>query len=100
MLDKLTKHEKKQLFYIGLFLIMLLILWIISAPDRGILALFRSKQEIARLQAENKKLEEENKVLQEEINKLQNDPAYLEEKARKEYSMLKENEVLYIFKKK
>ena len=57
MLNKLTKHEKKKLFYIGLFLILLLSLWIISAPDRGILALFRSKQEIARLQAENKKLE-------------------------------------------
>jgi len=45
-------------------------------------------------------LEAKNKALQEEINRLENDPAYLEEKARKEYGMLKENEVLYIFKKK
>ena len=36
----------------------------------------------------------------EEIDRLQNDPDYLEEKARKDYGMLKENETLYIFKKK
>ena len=57
-------------------------------------------EEIERLQIENKKLLEENTALQEEIDRLQNDPAYLEEKARKEYGLLKENEVLYIFKKK
>ncbi|KPJ99270.1 MAG: hypothetical protein AMJ60_05625 [Desulfobacterales bacterium SG8_35] len=86
--------------YIGLFFAIVLILWIVFAPNRGILALYRSKSEIARLQADNRKLEEENKALQEEINRLQDDPAYLEEKARKEYGLLKENEVLYIFKKK
>jgi len=100
MLNKLTSHEKKLLLFVGLFFLVLLIAWIISAPDRGILALIRSKKEITRLQEENRRLAEENKVLQNEINRLQEDPAYLEEKARKEYGMLKENEVLYIFKKK
>ena len=86
--------------HIGLFFVILIILWIIFAPNRGILDLNRSQKEIERLQIENKKLLEENTALQEEINRLQNDPAYLEEKARKEYGLLKENEVLYIFKKK
>jgi len=100
MLSKYSSREKKQLYAIGLFLVLLLILWIILAPNRGLLALYRSKQEIMRLEAENSRLAEENKALQEEINRLQTDPTYLEEKARKEYGMLKENEVLYIFKKK
>lgn len=100
MLKKFTRREKKQLAYIGLLLLLLLILWIVSAPDLGFMALFRSKEEIARLQNENKKLAEENKALQEEINRLRKDPAYLEEKARKEYGLLKDNEMLYIFKKK
>jgi len=100
MLNKFTKQETKQLLYIGLFLLILLIVLIIFAPNRGIIALQRSQKEITKLQAENKRLAEENQVLEEEINKLQNDPAYLEEKARKEYGLLKENEVLYIFKKK
>ena len=100
MLDKLSTQEKKLLPYIGLFLFILLILWIVFAPDRGMLSLYKTKNEIQRLQAENSTLEEENKKLQEEINRLQSEPEYLEEKARKEYGMLKENEVLYIFKKK
>ena len=78
----------------------MLMLWIVFAPDRGILAISRSRQELARLQTENQRLAEENKALQEEINRLQDDPEYLEEKARKEYGLLKENEMLYIFKKK
>jgi len=100
MLNKLSNREKKQLPYVVIFFGILLILWIIFAPNRGILALYKSHKEIERLQAENAKLEQENMALQEEINRLQNDPAFLEEKARKEYGMLKDNEVLYIFKKK
>jgi cell division protein FtsB len=97
---KFTSREKKILSYAGLFFALLALLWIVFAPNRGILDLFRAKEKLEQLQAENKKLEEENKALQEEIDRLQNDPGYLEEKARKEYGMLKENEVLYIFKKK
>lgn len=100
MRNKFTNREKKLLSYIGFFLAVLLLLWIVFAPNRGMLALHNSNQEIARLQAENRKLTEENKTLQEEISRLQEDPAYLEEKARKEFGMLKENEVLYIFKDK
>ena len=100
MRQKFSSREKKQLSYIGLFLALLLLLWVVFAPNRGIIALYRAKAEISRLQAENRRLAEENKILQDEISRLQDDPEYLEEKARKEYGMLKENEVLYIFKKK
>jgi len=100
MLNKLSVRQKKLLPYIGLLLLVLLFLWIVFAPGRGMLSLYKTKKEIQSLQAENSELQEKNRELQEEIDKLQNDPAYLEEKARKEYGMLKENEVLYIFKKK
>ena len=100
MRNKFTNNEKKLLYYSGLFFTLLLVLWIFFAPNRGVFDMIRTHNKIKKLQAENKKLEGENKELQEEINRLQNDPAYLEEKARKEYGMLKENEMLYIFKKK
>ena len=100
MRNKFTSREKNQLYIVGLFLAIVLILWIVFAPYRGVLALYKSETEVERLQAENRRLGEENKALQEEINRLQDDPAYFEEKARKEYGMLKKNEVLYIFKKK
>ena len=100
MPKKFTSREKKILAYAGLFFALLVLLWIVFAPNRGILDLLRAQNKLEKLQAENIELEEENKALQAEIDRLQNDPDYLEEKARKEYGMLKENEVLYIFKKK
>ena len=100
MRNKFTNNEKKLLLYSASFFAMILVLWIIFAPNRGVLDMIGSRSEIKRLQAENQRLAGENKALQEEINRLENDPSYLEEKARKEYGMLKENEVLYIFKKK
>jgi cell division protein FtsB len=100
MLKNFTSREKKLLSYAGLFFALFLLIWIFFAPNRGILDLFRAQEELKKVQAENKRLGEENKALQEEIDRLQNDPDYLEEKARKDYRMLKENETLYIFKKK
>jgi cell division protein FtsB len=99
MRNKFTNNEKKLLSYSALLFSLLLILWVIFAPNRGVFDMVRSRNEIKRLQAENNKLEDENMALQEELNRLQNDPTYLEEKARQEYGMLKENELLYIFKK-
>ena len=100
MRNKFTNKDKKLLFYSVLFFVFLLVLWIVFAPNRGLFDMVRTHEELTKLQAENSRLEEENKALQEEIKRLQDDPAYLEEKARKDYGMLKENEVLYIFKKK
>lgn len=100
MRNKFTNHQTKLLSYSTLIFVLLLILWIIFAPNRGVFDMIRNHNEVEKLQAENQRLEAENKALQEEINRLQDDPTFLEEKARKEYGMLKENEVLYIFKKK
>ena len=100
MLKKFTNREKQLFSYAGLFFAIFIFLWILFAPNRGVLDLFRAQEELEKVQAENKRLGEENQALQKEIDRLQNDPGYLEEKARKEYGMLKENETLYIFKKK
>ena len=98
--DTLTSREKKLLPHIGLLLALLVILWIVFAPGRGMLALHRAQKEVEKLQAENLRMAEENRLLQQEVKRLQSDPAYLEDKARKEYGLLKENELLYLFKKK
>ena len=100
MLKNFTSREKQLLSYAGLFFALFILIWIFFAPKRGILDLFRAQEELKKVQTENKRLGEENKALQEEIDRLRNDPDYLEEKARKDYGMLKENETLYIFKKK
>ncbi len=100
MLKQFTSREKTLLSYAGLFFALLVFLWIVFAPSRGIMDMLQAQKKLEKIQAKNKELEEENKALQEEMDRLQSDPAYLEEKARKDFGMLKENEVLYIFKKK
>ena len=100
MLKQFISHEKKLLAYAGLFFALLVILWTVFAPSRGIMGMLRTRNNLEKLQADNSRLKKENKALREEIDKLRDDPAYLEEKARKDFGMLKENEVLYIFKKK
>jgi cell division protein FtsB len=99
MANKFTNREKKVMLYAGLFFFLLLLMWTVFAPDRGIVDMLQTTNRLEKLQAENQKLAEENKALRQEIDKLKNDPDYLEEKVRKEYGMLKENEVLYKFNK-
>lgn len=55
----------------------------------------RLAHELSRVRAENRRLVAENKWYRQEIERLVHDPAYLEEVARKEYGLLKKNEVLY-----
>jgi cell division protein FtsB len=100
MLKQFTPTEKRQLLYVALFLAIFLVLWILIGPKRSALHLLKTKKQLAQIQAENKRLEEENKVLRQEIDRLKHDPTYLEEKARKEYGLLKKNEMIYKFDKK
>ena len=100
MANKFTNRERKLLIYVGLFCGVMLAAWLIFAPKSGILDMLKARKRLDDLQAENQKLAEENMALRQEIDRLQNDPAYLEERARKEYGLLKENEVLYVFDKK
>ena len=78
MRNKFTNREKKLLFYTTLLFGVLLILWIVFAPNRGIFDMVRTHEELEKLQAKNTRLLEENKALQVEINRLQDDPTYLE----------------------
>jgi cell division protein FtsB len=56
------------------------------------------KSELKRLDSANDKLLEMNKQSETEIDKLQNDPFYIEGIARKNYSMVKRGETVYIFR--
>ena len=100
MFKQFSRSERKQILYITIFLAVLVLLWVLIAPKKSALHLLQAEKKLEVLQTENRRLAEENEALREEIDKLQNDPDYLEEKARKEYGLLKKNEVLYKFDKK
>jgi cell division protein FtsL len=65
--------------------------------EKGILHLIKIRKELYRIEQENKRLEEENKKLSEEIRRLKQDKRYIEEIARKELGMVKEDEIIYQF---
>lgn len=76
---------------------VLALLWVMLSPGSGLLAIWRKRSELKNLQQQNALLEEENTQLQKGIDKLQNDPAHLEEVARREYNLLKKNERVFEF---
>ena len=80
-----------------LLCILLAAAWLVFAPDDGLLSLYSQRQELKMLQAERDNLIEENIQLQAEIDKMKNDPAHLEEVARRNFGLLKPNERVYDF---
>jgi cell division protein FtsB len=94
----LTFAERKILRRVIFIVAVLGLLWIVFAPDRGLLYYHRLHKKIEMLSRENRELAERNAELKREIERLHNDESYLEELARKKYGLLQENETVYEFK--
>ncbi len=60
----------------------------------------RLKDELRRLEECNQQLKSENLALKKEIEQLKNNPHYLEDLARDELGLARENELIYELKKK
>lgn len=94
----MTTAKKKFVkgLFLGLFLIILIVSWL-AFGDRGFIYLYRMEQERQEYLERIRRLELANKELRDEINRLQNNRDYIEETARKELGLLKDNEVIYKF---
>ncbi len=97
MRSTLSHLEAKQLALIGAVLCILLVAWILFAPSNSVFHYIRTGKTLEEIQAENKELLKQNALLKDEIKKLKNDPAYIEEMARKRYGLVRENEMIYDF---
>jgi cell division protein FtsB len=95
--QKLSPIQESRYYKIVIVLVVLALLWVMLSPGSGLLAIWRKRSELKNLQQQNALLEEENTQLQKGIDKLQNDPAHLEEVARREYNLLKKNERVFEF---
>jgi cell division protein FtsL len=92
------KPEVKKKRLLLFILIPLLILGVFTFfGEKGVLHLLGLRKEVVRIKERNIKLEEENQKLREEVKRLQKDKRYIEEIARKELGMVKENEIIYQF---
>ena len=92
---KMTKAERRFVKRIILISVIVAILWLLFAPNRGVFHYRKLQGEIDSVAQENLHLEERNKELQKEIERLKTDEAYLEDLARHKYGLLKENETVY-----
>lgn len=96
---KVTSLQGNRLKRIAGLLLAVVLLWFLLAPEKGILALLDKRSELKTLQEKSAQIAAENTKLKEQIDKLKNDPAYLEDLARREYGLLKEREYIYDFSK-
>jgi cell division protein FtsB len=91
----MTKAERRFVKRIILFVAAASVLWVLFAPDWGVVHYRQMQKQIDSLALENRNLEQRNVELKKEIDRLQNDDAYLEQLARQKYGLLKENETVY-----
>ena len=89
---------KKRKVSFGIALAALLVLvFLIFFGDNGLLELIRKRNDHERLVAANQQLIQENSRLCRMVDRLQNDPAFIEDVARKELGMVRENELIFTF---
>lgn len=86
---------KKFLLFILSFLLVIGLLTFFG--DKGLLHLIKIKKDLYQIQEHNNRIEEENNRLMDEVRRLKNDRRYIEEIARKELGMVKEDEIVYQF---
>ena len=95
-----TGTSRNSLFGKLAILIVLLILGVAMFGEKGVMRLVKLMRERENLSAEVKQLKEENERLNKEIQALRSDHKYLEQLARKELGMVREDEVVYQFRPK
>ncbi|ADH85338.1 FtsB family cell division protein [Desulfurivibrio alkaliphilus] len=90
------QKEKNPTRILALLLLAALALWLLASPY-GLWQYGKVSRQLNELQQKNHSLEVQQRQLREEIDRLQHDPEYIEEVARREYGLLKENEILFDF---
>lgn len=93
----LSSLQEKRFSRIVVVLLAASLALLIFAPHSGVLAVLQRHSRLKALQQKASLLEKSNKELEKEISRLRNDPAYLEEVARREHGLLKKNEYIYDF---
>ncbi len=88
------------MFRIAVVFAAVVLLWISFAPKRGLFHLHQRSKYLAGLEAESSALVQENSDMNRDIERLQSDGEYLEQVAREEHGMLKDNEMVFDFNKK
>ncbi|UCG13074.1 MAG: septum formation initiator family protein [Deltaproteobacteria bacterium] len=96
MKRKLSPAKRSWYLLLLPLLIVVSLLVLVWSP-RGLLDLRQLQLEYQQLIEKNRTLEEENHLLYEEIDRLANDPSALENLARQELGLVREDELIFQF---
>jgi len=87
-------NKKKKIVFYTFLLVVIVGLSYILFNEYGLLKYFKIKSELEAINLQIEELKVENKRLQNEIDSLKNKiPAKIEQTAREEYDMMRENEI-------
>lgn len=87
---------QKRLFFVPAAVIVF-ILYFTVFGDRGLLRINHLHRDLDEMQKRVSELKEENEQLKREISALQSDRRYLESIARRDFGLVRSNEVVYQF---
>jgi len=87
-------------FYVIPAVVILFILFFTVFGERGVLRIYRMAQEKEEIQKKAAQINKENEQLKREIEALKSDRRYLESIARKEFGLVRPNEIIYQFPSK
>lgn len=92
----LSPIQRQRLVKITVIMVIFALLWILFAPNSGIVSLVSRHKKLDHLEQENINIDKENAATHADIKRLQNDPKFLEKEAREKYDMLKEDEQVFV----
>lgn len=81
--------------FLGLGLLILACLVYLVASADSFMKSGELEREIQRLNAEIETMEDDNRLLRQKLERIQNDPAYIEDEARKKTGMIRPGEIIY-----
>lgn len=90
----------KKIFIIVCAILLSFLLTLIIFGQRELSHMYNIKEELKTLEKQNAQLKSENLSLKIQIDKLKSDYKYLEDVARDELGLAKEDELIYELKKK
>ncbi len=95
---KTTLRKYKAIVITTIVTLVVLSVWICFSPY-GLRNYLDMRARLTKVSTEVNNLKQQNKALRQEIHHLQSDPAYQEEIARRNFNMLKRNEMVFDFSK-
>lgn len=98
MFSQLNSQERKRFLTVLVIVLFAVGVWLLAGP-KGVFRYYGLQQEIDAVKTESTNLKKQNDSLAEEIRRLEKDPAHIEDVARKEYGLVRKNEMIFDFSK-